>query len=64
MKNNYIIIHQSWTKRNPDGSIKELGLKAIKHNQSYAEWNDEKNDWDYVHLPCNCELCKMKKYTE
>jgi len=53
----YLTILKSWTTRNPDGSIKDFGLKTIRHKESYAQWNDTKNDWDYIKVPCNCEIC-------
>ena len=64
----YVYLSKSWTTFNPDGSIKDLGLRTIKHKESYAEWNDNRNDWDYVIVPCNCEICQdivnSKKWTD
>lgn len=57
----YMYLTKSWTTRNPDGSIKDLGVRIIKHKLSYAEWNDNKQDWDYVNVPCNCEICQETK---
>jgi len=57
----YLHLSKSWTTFNPDGSIKDFGLRIIKHKESYAQWNDKKNDWDYVNVPCNCEICQETK---
>lgn len=57
----FLTIHRSWSTRNPDGSYKDFGLKVIRHKESYCQWNDEKGDWDYVSVPCNCDICNEKK---
>lgn len=51
-----MIIHRSFTTRNADGSIKDFGLKQIRHNESYCKWDDNKKEWDYVDVPCGCEI--------
>jgi hypothetical protein len=56
-----LTIHKSWQTRNPDGSLKDFGLRVIRHKESYAEWDDKKKDWNYVTVHCNCELCKETK---
>lgn len=53
----YLIIHKAWTTYGGDGNLLDFGLKTIKHKESFAEWNDKKRDWDYVNVPCNCEIC-------
>jgi hypothetical protein len=60
-KPKYIHISRSYTIRNNDGSIKDFGLIIIKHKVSYALWDDLKNDWDYITVPCNCEICRETK---
>jgi hypothetical protein len=54
----FIHISRSWTTFNPDGSIKDFGLKTIKHKLSFAVWNDPKKNWDYLIVPCNCIICQ------
>jgi hypothetical protein len=58
MKAKFISISKSWTTFYPDGSIKDFGLRVIKHRLSYCDWNDEKKDWNYFSFPCSCEICK------
>lgn len=60
-KTKYLHISKSWTIFNTDGSIKDFCIRIIKHKESYAEWNDNKKDWDYINVPCNCELCQETK---
>jgi hypothetical protein len=57
----HVPLSKSWTVFNADGSIKDLGLKIIMHKESYAEWNYDKNDWDYIMVSCNCEICQETK---
>lgn len=41
---NRLQLSESWTRFNEDGSIKDFGIKTFYHNESYAQWNDVKND--------------------
>lgn len=60
-KIHYLHISRSWITRNEDGSIKDFGIRIIKHRESYCQWNDDKKDWDYITVPCNCEICQETK---
>ena len=57
----YLHLSKSWTIFNQDGTIKDFGLRIIKHKQSYAEWNNVINDWNYILVNCNCEICQESK---
>jgi hypothetical protein len=61
MKAKFISISKSWTTFYPDGSIKDFGLRVIKHKLSYAQWNDSQKNWDYVLTQCDCEICQETK---
>jgi len=54
----YVHITRSQTVRNPDGSIKDIIVRIIKHKCSYITWNDVTKNWDETNVKCNCELCK------
>lgn len=60
MKIKYVNIFQSWITKDMDDSI-NICTRTIRHKESYAEWDDEKKDWNYVNVPCNCKLCQEKK---
>lgn len=53
-----IIINRSWCTYSVDGNLKDFGLMMIRHKESYAQWDDRKNDWDYISVKCVCEICK------
>lgn len=57
----FVHISKSWVTRNSDGSLKDFGIRIIKHRESFCQWNDEKNDWDYFSRHCHCEICQEAK---
>ena len=60
-KVHYLHISRSWTTYDEDGNLKDFGIRIIKHRESYCQWNDEKKDWDYINVTCNCEICQETK---
>lgn len=55
------MLSESWVTRNLDGSIKDFGIRQFRHYESYCVWNNEKSDWYYITVDCNCKLCKQEK---
>lgn len=63
-KPQFLHISQSYITFHPDGSIKDLGLKIIKHRLSYAEWDHTLQDWRYVIVPCHCAIYRRSTHTQ